>query len=143
MPNGASVRLPRELQPQATTAKPDAIPAATEVETAIGAATAAAVTGFSQAMMEYQNGGLAPATRLANGERIARMYELQQVYAGEVAFEVVARAEARVVLRQYLAADGFYGRHTTEQGDAVCNELISHVLEIVGRVTDFERRLAN
>ena len=58
-------------------------------------------------------------------------------------FPTVAREQGRIALRQYLAEGGFYGQHTTEQGDAVLDMFIDDVLAVVARVTAFEAALAN
>jgi hypothetical protein len=143
MANGAVVRL-LELPPEhseATTGTPGT--AATEIEATIGQAMAAAVTGLGFALAEYQNGGLTNKTRTANGERVARLYELQQSTLGQIDFGLVAREQGRIALRQYLDAAGFYQRHGAEQGDAMLDMFIADVLGVVAKVTDFERRLAN
>ena len=104
---------------------------------------ARAATGLCFAMQEYQNGGLRPETRLANGERIARLFELQEATLGEIDFSLVAREQGRIALRRYLDANDFYCHHSAEQGDAVLEMCIDDVLAVVAKVTAFERAMAN
>lgn len=124
---------------------PPANPSANDqegIEAEIGRAVASAVTGLCFAVAESQNGGLRSATRTENGERVARMFELQEAHAGEIDFPTVARAAGKVVLRQYLGND-FYRQYSTEQGDAVLDMFIDETLAVLARVTAVERALAN
>jgi hypothetical protein len=70
------------------------------------------------------------------------LYELQQSTLGQINFSTVARVEAKCVLRTYLDAD-FYRRHGTAQGEAALDLFIDEVLQILAKVTAFERAMAN
>jgi hypothetical protein len=131
MPNGNhALKL---LAPEPAVGPKDASAGAMAGES-IGRAMAAAVTGLGFALAEFENGGLRPETRLANGTRIAALYELQQAHAGEISFEAVAREQGRIALRQFLDAGGFYQCYSAEQGDALLDMLIADVLAVVSRV---------
>jgi hypothetical protein len=136
VPNGCAVALPLELTSPSTPASPS-------IETTIGEATAAAVTMICRAMFDYQRtGGLPPAVKDAGGERIARVFELQQAYAGEIDFAATVRREGSRVLRQYLGAE-FYQRYSADEGEAAINLYVDGLLEILVHVTAVERAFAN
>jgi hypothetical protein len=134
--NGAAaLHLAFEPTPASPSAQED-------IRTAIGEAVASAATGLCQGVAEYQNGGLRPETRLANGERIARIYHLQQAHADKLDFPAVARAEGVRVLRQYFDAS-FYERYGPGAGEWTTNMIVDEVLAVVGRVTALEAAWAN
>jgi hypothetical protein len=135
MANGAVVaRLVPPAAPADATGKP--------IEAEIGEAVASAATGLCYAVHEHQQlGALTNTTRTTNGERIARIYHLQQAHEGKIDFAAVARAEGTRVLRSCLDAD-FYRTHAGA-GDWTINMIVDEVLAIVGRVTAFERAMAN
>lgn len=134
--NGVAVHL----APTPTSASPSP---QEDIRTAIGEAMVAAVVGIGGALAEFENGGLTNTTRTANGERVARLYELQQSSLDEINFPVVAREQGKVALRQFLAAGDFYSQHSTEQGDAVLDMLIGDVLAVLRKVTALEAAWAN
>ena len=109
----------------------------TLIEAKIGAAMASAVCAIALGCHEFQNGGLAPATKTAAGDRIAALYHLQQAHATEIDFDAVAREHGRRALRTYLDAEGFYQRHSQAQGDATLDIYLDGTLEILGKVTAF------
>ena len=134
MPNGATARLPFPASAPAFAqpGKPGE-----SIEGLIGAVTAAAAAALGQALVEYSNGGLTRATRAAGGDLVAGLYELQQVALARGAgidFATVMRREGKRVLRQQHAAD---------LPDAAIDEMIGWLLEIVAKVTAFERARAN
>ena len=131
--NGVAVRL----APEPTPASPQE-----DIRATIGAAMASAATGLCFAMTEFQNGGLRPATRTENGERIAALYWLQQAHAGEMDFPAVARAAGKAVLRTYFDAD-FYRTYGEGAGEGVLDAAIDGVLEILSQVTAIERAMAH
>ena len=112
------------------------------IEREIGEAVASAATGLCYALQEYQNGGLTSTTKMTKGERIARIYHLQQAHAGKLDFPTVARAEGARVLRTYFDAD-FYRRYGPGAGEWTINMIIDEVLAVVGRVTAHERAFAH
>jgi hypothetical protein len=139
MVNGLAVKLPVELEPPSNSApKPDEAP----IELAIGQAMAAAACTIAAALEEYRNGGLQPATRTASGEKIAKLFALQQATLGEIDFPAVARAEAKHILRGYLP-DEFYQRYGKGAGEVAVNLYVDAALEILGKVTLLERTWAS
>jgi hypothetical protein len=89
---------------------------------------------------QFQNGGLAPATKNAAGDRFVALYRLRQMHAAEIDFDAVAREHGRRALRTYLDSEGFYQRHSQAQGDAALDLYLDGVLEILSGV---ERLMAN
>jgi hypothetical protein len=139
MPNGAAA-LHLVPAPESKGEPPSAPGAGIEVE--IGIAMANAACGLCFAVQEHQQlGALTSTTRTTNGERIARIYHLQQAHADKLDFPAVARAEGARVLRTHLDAD-FYRTHTGA-GEWTINMIVDEVLAIVGRVTAVERAMAN
>jgi hypothetical protein len=135
MANGAAVALlPSAAPTSAAAGKP--------IETEIGAATASAVTGLCFAVAESQNGGLRSATRTENGERIAKMFELQEATLGKLDFAATAREQGKIVLRQYLG-DDFYRQYSLEQGDAAIDMFIDETLAVLRKVTATMRAWAH
>jgi hypothetical protein len=112
------------------------------IEVEIGEAVASAATGLCFAVQEHkQLGALTRTTKMTNGERIARIYHLQQAHADKLDFAAVARAEGARALRTYFDAD-FYRTHA-DAGEWTINVVIDEVLAIVARVTAVERAWAN
>ena len=138
MHNGHAAKLLPELEPAPA---PAAAGDRRATELAIGAAVASAACVLSAGFLEHMDtGGLSAGTKLAGGERIARVYQLSQAFG--VGFDDVARHAARPVLLSYFDAD--YHRHyNTKVGEAIIDEVIDHVLAIVERVARFERAMAN
>jgi hypothetical protein len=84
----------------APTDKPDAAPAQTEIETAIGETAASAVIALSQAMVEYrEHGAISRATKAAGTEHVARLVELRLGMHDKIEFATVTRRQGRDVLR--------------------------------------------
>jgi hypothetical protein len=137
--NGASALKLVEPAP----ASEPAPAAQTPIEHAIGEAVASAVCAVALGCHEFQNGGLAPATKTAAGDRLAALYHLQQAHAAEIDFDAVAREHGRRVLRTYLDAESYYQRHSQAQGDAVLDIYLDGALEILAKVTAFMRATAN
>ena len=96
---------------------------------------ASAATGICFALSEHQAGALRPETRLAIGERFAKLAMLRLDTIGDPGFDFAgtARAEGARVLRTYLDAD-FYRTHGPGAGEATLVGIISSVLEIVEKV---------
>lgn len=119
-------------------------PHANELVSEIGIATASAARALSYGMLQFfAHEPMSPAVKTAAGERIARLYELHAGWSGEVAFDDVARQQALPILKEELVAAGFYQQHAPSAGDKIVNGLITGVLEILSRVIEHERLLAN
>jgi hypothetical protein len=113
------------------------------LEAAIGEATASAVTALCQGWMEFESGErLSAATRAAGGERIAKLYMLQQQAGPNLDFAATARREGARVLRQYFTSD-FYLKHGPGAGETTIDAYLDGVLEILAKVVAFERAMAN
>jgi hypothetical protein len=135
MTNGAAVTLP--FAPGSAPAPADAADKPGEpIENTIGTATASAACALAQALTEHQNGKLRPETRLAGGERIAKMFELQEATLGEIDFPAVAREHGRRALRTYFDA-------SQGASETAMNLLIDGALEVLSKVTAHERARAN
>ena len=83
-----------------------------------------------------------PRDQSGGWQRVARLYELQMAHAGETDFASVARAHGQTALRRFFTLD-FYRAHGPGAGEAALDEAVEEVLEILGRVTAFERAMAN
>ena len=141
MANGsAALHVALEPAPQSKAAPTRATADAT-TEVAIGAAVASAACVVAQATQDYRQWGeLDPRTKVAGGERIAKVALLQLDHGlGDIAFADIAREQGKIRLRQYLAADDFYCHHSTEQGEAALDLAIDSVLEITAKVVREER----
>jgi hypothetical protein len=115
-------------------------PAAQEetIEAQIGAATASAACALAAAL---EHGGPLPdILRLTAGERIGRLYELQQAYGN--GFEAVARDRAKYVMLSYFDS-AFFQRHGAAGADQALDFFIDQILLIVNRVAEHERALAH
>jgi hypothetical protein len=75
------------------------------LEQNIGEVTADAAVAAAQAWHEFQSGGLTAGTKMHGGDRIARLFELWQVCAGQVDFYAVARARGIGVLQERCGED--------------------------------------
>jgi hypothetical protein len=139
MANGAAVTPP--FAPRSAPADAASKPGE-PIENTIGAATAAAACALAQALTEHQNGQVRPETRLAEGERIAKMFELQEATLGAIDFPAVAREHGRRTLRTYFDAD-FYRCHGRGASEVAMSVLIDVALEVLSKVTAHERARAN
>ena len=138
MSNGAVARLPL---PNA--GKPDAVPAKTELEIKIGTAVASAATALCKMLEQYSEGRLSHEVRMAGGERIAKVVELQMMSTfDEIDFNAIAYREGKAQLRQFFDTD-FYRQHGAGAGEATLNNIISEVLTVVERVVALEKAFAN
>jgi hypothetical protein len=135
MPNGVAYPLPVELEPS---------PPDTSIEYRVGIATAEAVVASCQALMDFWAGGaMTPATRAANGEWIAQLYELQQQAPSGFDFAGTVIREGKFVLRQRYGA-WFRAHHNGANiPEPMLDILLSDLLEILARVTATEQRLAH
>src|SRR5262245_61994284 len=108
-------------------------PEDTLLETRIGSATASAVEALARGVLDYAAAGrMLSDTKALCGERLAKLYELQQAHAGKLDFPATVREAGKRELFQ---------RH----GSAALPEsefdfLIAHALAIVSRV---ERAMAH
>jgi hypothetical protein len=100
-----------------------------EIEQHIAVAVADAVSVLSRGMLEYWNDGkIAPATKMAGSEHVAALYKLTQATPAGVDFVAVARSGGRRVLQE---------RHGGDLSEPVLDEVIGGLLEIVDRVAAF------
>src|SRR5215471_8327013 len=99
-----------------------ALPSALPLEQTIGEVTADAAVVLARALRESQNGGLSPRTRRHWGDRIAQLFELRLVYAGQINFYAVARARGT-----YLLQD----RHGEDLDARTIAVLIDAVIEVL------------
>jgi len=135
MANGTPVALPGELEPSS----PDA-----SIEYRVGIATAEAVIASAQALRDFWAcGAMTPAVRAANGEWIARLYELQQQAPPGFDFAAtVIREGKRTIHARYGAM--FRAHHNgAEIPEPMLDILLSDLLEILAKVTATERMLAH
>jgi hypothetical protein len=79
---------------------------------------------LTQALLEYRDGELHPATKMLGGYLIASLYELRQYTAGYLPFDEVARHYGKLVLRE---------RHD-DVSDVALDELVSWPLDILAKV---------
>jgi hypothetical protein len=109
----------------------------TELKHAIGEAVAAAVIVFYQAIFDQQERGfLAPSTKTAGGDRIAKIAELQLDHEpGDDDFFRSAHEQGKCVLRRHFNADLF----RQHEVDMALDAAIGSVFEIVNRVVRDER----
>jgi hypothetical protein len=109
-----------------------------EIEHAIGEAVVAAVCIVARGCFEFQDGGLALATKNAGADKIATLYRLQQAAPVGIDFTAVARREGKAILRAYLDADSdFCARHGPGAGESTIDLYLDGVLEILSNVTEF------
>lgn len=115
------------------------------IEAEIGEAMAAACATLSQGIVEqHEVGRISPQIRSMSGERIAKLFFLQQQCASGFDFNAIARREGRRALRQIFDADVDYrARHGAQGGEVLIDTLIDGTLEILDRVIEFERAMAN
>jgi hypothetical protein len=112
----------------------------TEIEITLGAAVADAAAVISLAVVDFgADGALAPATRVAGGEALARVCMIRLDHFGEIDF-TAAGAEAKRLLRQRhgMAWRAEYG---TEIPEAMLNTLVGWALNITEKVVADERAL--
>src|SRR3954470_12291781 len=107
---------------------------------AIGEAVAAAVIVFYQAIFDQQERGfLAPSTKTAGGDRIAKIAELQLDHElGDDDFFRSAHEQGKCVLHRHFNAD-LFRQHGLGEVDVALDKAISSVFEIVNRVVRDER----
>jgi hypothetical protein len=123
------------------------------IERQIGAAIAAAGCLFCEAMLSYrQTGSMLPEHKVASGELLSRVVELQLSTFGEIDFVATAHREGKNQLRQFLRAPGFYQQLLDHglfryYGPSICEAVLDHiigdVLLVAGRVFALERARAN
>ena len=129
MPNGAAVAHALHLVPEPITS-----PADDKAEIEIGQAVASAATAICQGAAEYMDGGLTPATREAGGERISKLFFLQEAFAGD--FPAAAREQGAKVLWTYVR-----GQHSPDAAEAMIDLALTTVLDVLAKVTAAERAL--
>jgi hypothetical protein len=132
--NGAAAQLPLELSTEDTIAAKAKI----EVELEIGEAAANAIAAMALAVNEHWNSGHSTSVRTLGGETIARLFALQEATLGRVDFPTVVRQEGKRVLFQRYSA-----KYGAEMSDGAFDILVDGVLEIVSKVTEFERAMAH
>jgi hypothetical protein len=104
-------------------------PSALTLEQIIGEIAAAAALAIARAL-RHQNNGLSPRNAAsAFGDRIARLFELRLVCAGQIDFYAAARARGARLLRER------YGEDLDARTIAV---LIDAVIEVLQRVVRLE-----
>ena len=81
------------------------LPSALPLEQIIGEVAADAAVVLARALREFQTDGLSARTKMHGGDRIARLFELWQVCAGQVDFYAVARARGTRLLRERCGED--------------------------------------
>src|SRR5215472_3622389 len=75
------------------------------LEEIVGAITADAAVVLARALREFQTDGLSARTRAQGGDRIAQLFELRLVYAGQIDFYAVARARGTRLLQDRCGED--------------------------------------
>jgi hypothetical protein len=123
--NGAAVAL--ALDPASGTACATVVPP-TEVEIAIGTATADATGIILRGLAERQDGILPGRLRGAGGAAIAKLYMLHQSAIGDLDFDAVARVQGKAMLRERLAGAPIVPT------EAQLDEWISWPLEVLAKV---------
>jgi hypothetical protein len=133
MANGHTVSLPVELLGSPSI----------ELKLKIGEATAEAVIASCQALMDFwADGAMTPAVREANGECIARLYDLS-LEANGLDFPTIVRREGKRVLHARYGA-WFRAHHSrAEIPEPMLDILLSDLLKILARVTAAERMLVH
>jgi hypothetical protein len=134
MVNGVAV-----LQPLAE----DPAPASTETEITLGRAVAAAAATIYVAMVDFQRDGeLAPNTKAAGADRIAKVAMLQLSHKlGDHDFAARARAAGKAELHRQFLVDFSY--NPTEIDNKVLDGYIDAVFEITNNVVALERAMTN
>ena len=102
----------------------------------ISEATAACVEMVGQGILDYERlGVLDPSTREATGNAFVRLYELSQATVGELDFHLLARTQTKnLLLERHRGAD---------LDEGVVDDLLTHVLDILKKVSADERARAN
>jgi hypothetical protein len=103
-----------------------------DLRAAIGEAMAAAATVLCQGVVELAGRGLRPETKMLGGERLARLYWLQQSAPAGFNFAAAVRTEGRRALREIHGEDLL-----------VLDILIDGALEILAKGTAFERAMSH
>jgi hypothetical protein len=127
MANGRAVALPLESE----------IPFARE-EIAIGEAAAEAVAAMSVAVSEYWACGHSTSVKTLGGETIAKLYTLQMSAPDGLDFSATVRIAGRRELQRRWRSQ--YG---TDLPDNMFDVFLDGVLEVVAKVTAFERAMAH
>jgi hypothetical protein len=112
--------------------------AATAIETEIGDLVTQAAMLLWQAARKRMAGQETFPTSLQVGERIAKLYALQQLTPG---FAAIVAREGRRALRAVLAQNEDLCRR--DDLDQTLDEILSWPLGILSRVTESERAFAN
>jgi|SRR6516164_5986752 hypothetical protein len=81
------------------------LPSALPLEEVIGEIVAAAAAALARALREFQTDGLSFETKMYWSDLIARLFELRQVYAGQIDFYAVARARGARLLQERHGKD--------------------------------------
>jgi len=106
-----------------------ALPSALPLEQIIGEVTADAAVVLARALCEFQTDELSTRSRMQWGDRVAQLFELWLVHAGQIDFYAVARARGTRLLQER------YGRDINARTITV---LIDAVLEILQQVIRLE-----
>jgi hypothetical protein len=132
--NGVAVRLAPEPAPANPSTQED-------IETAIGEATASAVTTFYQgAIAQQETGLLPPAIIAAGGSRIAAIALLQLDHElGDDDFFRRAHEQGKCVLHRYLGDADLFQRYAPGEVDKALDVAIDSIFEIVTKVVKDER----
>ena len=81
------------------------LPSALPLEEVIGEIVAAAAAALARALREFQTDGLSFETKMYWSDLIARLFELRQVYAGQIDFYAVARVRGARLLQERYGKD--------------------------------------
>jgi hypothetical protein len=97
------------------------------LEQVIGEIAASAALEIARALREHQNNGLSFRNAVsAFGDRVAQLFELRQICAGQIDFYTVVRARGTHVLQQRYGKD-INARTIAVLADAVI-EVLQHVV---------------
>ena len=105
--------------------------APTEIDLAIGEATAAAACMIAAAMMTHlQIGRLTDEIRATGSERLARVSRLQLDNLDKIDFDAIARQQGLVILRRQLADTDVFRQHGADAVERALNNFLDGALEI-------------
>jgi hypothetical protein len=104
-------------------------PSALALEQVVGEIAAAAAVALARALREFQTDGLSTGSRTQWGDRIAQLFELRLVYAGQIDFYAVARAGGAHLLQQ---------RHGEDLDARTIAVLLDGVIEVLQHVVRAE-----
>jgi hypothetical protein len=105
------------------------LPSTLPLEQIIGEVTADAAVVLAQALREFQNDELSTGSRMQWGDRIAQLFELRLIYAGQIDFYAVARARGAHLLQE---------RHGEDLDARTIAMLIDAVIEVLQQVVRAE-----